>query len=467
MAEHAPTGRALIASFAAVAVTFTVGIALAQIFNAQIRSAAQEITGNSAPSVAWLSSMRSALRELEVRLEDHVRACDAGRCNPTPDRVPELRETLRDTWSDYRALPTFPGETELWPAIERPLTQLDEAVTLTLAAVAEGEATRADERFRHDVEPLTRRADAGVATLIAFDHEQGLLVAQRIDVLARRGIAVAVLLDVLSIGLTIFAAALAIRVVQRYQRSLRQRAQELDQFAGRVAHDVKSPLASTAAALHVLRAEATTDRGRTSLEGAQRSIARVQRLVDGLLEFARAGAAPSGKASADVREVIEDVLTELRPIASDHHVELQVASVPPDAVACSPGVLTSVVSNLVRNAITHMGSSPVRKVRIRACRAEGEAAVRVEVEDTGPGIPEAFAPRVFEPFQRGPGAQVPGSGLGLANARRFVRAHGGRIGFDSVPGRGAVFWFEFPRIGADGAGTARAAGPVDAVPRAP
>lgn len=456
MAEHTPTGRALIASFAAVAVTFTTGIALAQIFNARIRSAAEEITGDSSPSVAWLSSMRSTLSELDVRVDDVVEACRAGRCGPPPDRIPELREALRHTWEDYRTLPTLPGESDRWSVVDRPLTQLDDALALTLAAVAGGDAAGAGERFRGTVQPLTRRVDAGIATLIAFDHEQGLLVARRIDVLARRGIATAVVLDALSIGLTIFAAALALRVVQRYQRSLRERAQALDEFAGRVAHDVKGPLASTAAALHVLRAEATTERGKASVEGARRGVVRVQRLVDGLLEFARAGAAPSREASADVREVIEDVLTELRPIASEHRVELRVANVPPDAVACSPGVLTSIVSNLVRNAIAHMGSSPVREVRIRSRRTEADAAVRVEVEDTGPGIPETFAARVFEPFERGPDAQHPGSGLGLANARRFVSAHGGHIGFTSTPGRGAMFWFELPRPGS-GAGPAHPA----------
>jgi len=440
MSKHPPTGRALIASFAAVAVTFTIGIALAQIFSAQIRSAAQEIVGNSSPSVAWLSSMGSALRELEVRVEDEVQACRAGRCGRAPDRVQDLRVAVRETWRDYRSLPTFPGESERWPAIERPLTELEEELTLTFEALAAGDAARADDRFRRGVQPLARRVDAGIGALIAFDHEQGVLLGRRIDALARRSIAMAVLLDALSVGLTIFAAALALRVVQRYQASLTQRAQELDQFAGRVAHDVKGPLASAAAALHVLRAEATTERGRTSAERADRS------------------AAPARAATADLREVIEDVLTELRPFASDHRVELQVASIPPDEVACSPGVLTSIVSNLVRNAIAHMGPSPIREVRIRSARADEEGAVRVEVEDTGPGIPEAFAPRVFKPFERGPDAQHPGAGLGLSTAKRFVSAHGGHIGFTSVPGHGAVFWFELPRIGRAVAAAATSAG---------
>jgi signal transduction histidine kinase len=102
------------------------------------------------------------------------------------------------------------------------------------------------------------------------------------------------------------------------------------------------------------------------------------------------------------------------------------------------------VQNLVRNAIAYMADSPVRVVRVRTARRDGRAPVRIEVEDSGPGIPEGLGERVFEPFVRGDGT-VAGYGLGLATVKRFVSAHGGRVGFSATPGAGTLFWLELPR----------------------
>jgi signal transduction histidine kinase len=166
--------------------------------------------------------------------------------------------------------------------------------------------------------------------------------------------------------------------------------------------------------------------------------------VDDLLEFARAAAMEPRGASADLREVVDEVVDELGAVAREHGVELRVDAVEHERVACSPGVLGSIVGNLVRNAITHMGESATRVVRVRTVPAGERAPVRLEVDDTGPGIPPELGERVFEPFVRGddPGA---GAGLGLATVQRFVRAHGGEIGFFGDAGRGTTFWLELPR----------------------
>jgi signal transduction histidine kinase len=439
------TTRAFVASFLGVALSFTAGIAAAQLFAFRIHSAARDITENSSPSVVWLASMRSSVRQLHVRLDDYVGECKASRCSPHPPRqVAELRRDARKLWDEYRALPTFPGESDLWPSVSLGLERLDDAVALTVSAVAAGDVGRAEGSLG-TARGLVDQVDAELAALIRFDHEQGLIAARRIDRLARWGIATSALLDALSVALTVIASVLLVRIVRRYEGSLRSRARELDAFAGRVAHDVKSPLGSAALALDAARAE-VTERGRARLDRAKRSIVRAQRLVDALLEFARAGAEPSPGTSAGVREVLEDVVAELHPVADENGVELQVEAMPADdSVAVSPGVLTSILSNLVRNAIVHMGSSDVRKVRIRSAPADRTDALRIEVEDTGPGIPEALSGRMFEPFVRGPDAQHPGSGLGLATASRFVTGLGGRIGFRSRPGSGATFWVELPR----------------------
>jgi signal transduction histidine kinase len=108
-------------------------------------------------------------------------------------------------------------------------------------------------------------------------------------------------------------------------------------------------------------------------------------------------------------------------------------------------VLSSIVSNLVRNAITHMGARELRHVRIRVGPGETTEAVRIEVEDTGPGIPEALGDRIFEAFVRGAGADQSGIGLGLATVKRLVTAHGGNVGFRSRAGVGTLFFVDLPR----------------------
>jgi signal transduction histidine kinase len=104
-------------------------------------------------------------------------------------------------------------------------------------------------------------------------------------------------------------------------------------------------------------------------------------------------------------------------------------------------VLLSLVANLADNAIKYARGGG--RVVIRA--AAHSAKVRVEVEDDGPGLPPNLAERVFEPFVRGAGREIPGLGLGLATVKRLAEAHGGRVGVRSEPGRGSTFWFELPR----------------------
>lgn len=434
---------ALIASFAAVALAFTAGMAAAQVFSWRIRSAAEEITGNSAPSISYLSAMRSTLRQLQVTVDDHVTACGMGRCGPPPARADELRGALEAAWRSYRLLPTFPGEADRWPRAEALIDGLLDTVAVTFDSVRAGRWSDAQARLHGEVNPAFDRLDGEIAQMVELDHTQGLAVAGRIDALARASMAVAVAVDLVALALTALAATLAIRAVRRYERSLRERADELEQFAGRVAHDVKSPLATTAIALHVARRQ-STEQGQAALERGQRGVQRVQRLVDGLLDFARAGAVSTRDAAADVQEVVDDVVGELGPVAEEQGVELRVESTPGARVACSPGVLTSIVSNLVRNAITHMGEGEPRVVRVRVPSVGAGQAVRLEVEDTGPGIPASIGERVFEPFVRGSEDGSAGTGLGLATVKRFVDAHGGRVGFQPRAGRGTVFWLEMP-----------------------
>jgi signal transduction histidine kinase len=434
--------RALVAAFAAVAIAFTVGLAAAHTFDSRIRSAVADLTGNAEPSITYLSSMRSALRQLEVEVTDHLTACGAGRCGDPPPRIVGLQDELHTVWHRYRLLPVSPGESDMWPAIDADLDRLGDRVAIALHDAAEGRASPDVRQMRDHLAPSFDGLDLEIARLIEANHEVGLDAARRIDRLAGLSTIASVALDLVVIALTVVAATLALRLVRKYERALRERADDLDDFAARVAHDVKGPLTAASAAMHAARRLAPA--AAPPLERGERSVRRVQRLVDDLLEFARAGAVEGGGA-ADVPAVLDEVVEDLRDVAAARGVEVRLEEAPPVRVACSPGVLTSIVENIVRNAIVHMGESDIRLVRVRALPAVRDGEVRIEVEDSGPGVPDGLGDRIFEPFVRGAAPDVAGSGLGLATVKRFVSAHGGRVGYRRGAARGTLFWLELPR----------------------
>jgi signal transduction histidine kinase len=258
-------------------------------------------------------------------------------------------------------------------------------------------------------------------------------------------------LAALSVALAAVAGGLVVAFVQRHERLVdehaalvERRANELDQFAARVAHDIAGPLGTVLLANRLVCGKVAGDPdAQQKLARCERAALRVQRIVDGLLEFARTGAKPAPGVRAEVGPVIEDLASELAPTAEAADAELVVEPFAPCEVAASPGVLTSLVSNLARNAIKYLGDAPVRRVVLRVLDA-GDA-VRVEVEDTGPGVPPTLEGILFQPYVRGAGTGEPGLGLGLATVKSLAEAHGGRVGLRSVVGKGSTFWFEVPK----------------------
>jgi len=118
-----------------------------------------------------------------------------------------------------------------------------------------------------------------------------------------------------------------------------------------------------------------------------------------------------------------------------------------DRVMADPDRLMQVVANLLSNAAKF--SLPGAEVRIRV--RPGSTTMRVEVEDSGAGIPEAFKAHIFQKFAQADASatrRFEGTGLGLSIARKLMEAMGGSIGFDSIVDHGSVFYIELPRVDA-------------------
>ena len=235
----------------------------------------------------------------------------------------------------------------------------------------------------------------------------------------------------------------AIRAMRKHRRDIEIRIDELQTFAARVAHDVRSPLMPALLALQ--RVESKTPPEDPSYALVQRgahSLRAIASIVDGLLRFATAGASAETDSSTSLREGIDDVLAEYMDEAIEKKINLSCECRDAGRVACSAGVLVSIVGNLVANAIKFMGEAgPERRVVVRTKISRKHA--HIEVADTGPGLPYGTEKRVFEPYVR-VATGVKGIGLGLATVRRLVEAHGGSVGVARREPQGCVFWVHLP-----------------------
>jgi signal transduction histidine kinase len=433
-------------AFAAVAIAFVASTAMAEYWQLEIRREAADITGNSSPSIEHLAELRGELRRFTLLEDDEV---DRG-MEGLPLEARVGRRTARDrmdrAWALYRTLPMFARERELVPKAERARAELDAAVRRVEGAMDGGRWSAARESLDHAMKPAADRLDDVLLQILDINADAGARLARHIEALGRRSIVMAAALDGVSVLLTILAALLAVRTVRRYTSLLERRAEELELFAGRVAHDVLGPLGAAGLALDVAdRDAAPGSRAKRMIASGRAGLKRARTIADGLLEFARAGARATPGERANVCEVVRAVIDEGAPAADQSRISVTVELADGLAVACNPGILTSVVSNLVRNAIKYIGEGPGKRVVVRA-RAAGDGCVRIEVEDNGPGLPAELGSAVFEPYVRGSGSQAykPGIGLGLATVKKIAEAHGGRVDVRSVPGQGCRFGVELP-----------------------
>lgn len=206
-----------------------------------------------------------------------------------------------------------------------------------------------------------------------------------------------------------------------------------------VSHDLRTPLSGLRAMVEAIEDGIVDDPATVQryVGEMRRSVDSLVALVDDLFELVQldAGALEAESRRVRVAEAVRAAVVACEAQAARKGLVVEERLNGAGAELCSPRVIR-VLQNLLQNAIRHTPSDGT--IRIEAHRAP--AAVTVAVEDTGEGIDPAAAERVFDPFWRGDGARTtPGSGLGLALAKRIVEALGGRITVASPPERGARF----------------------------
>lgn len=236
----------------------------------------------------------------------------------------------------------------------------------------------------------------------------------------------------------------------------RELAQAREDLGNMIVHDLRGPLTAITTSLKLLNEIASPDDAlgravKQTTEMSSRAVRKLLNLVDSLLDISKleSGVISLDYEPTDLSSLCEAVAGELEPLAQELDVRVELV-MPEDLPTLNTDAekVERVILNLVDNAIKFTPSGG--RVRIQAYPPETHGAapgfLRVEISDTGPGVPDEHKERLFDRFVQvdGQRGRRRGTGLGLTFCRLAVEAHGGRIWVEDNPHGGAVFAFTLP-----------------------
>jgi signal transduction histidine kinase/ActR/RegA family two-component response regulator len=240
-------------------------------------------------------------------------------------------------------------------------------------------------------------------------------------------------------------------------------------FLSSMSHELRTPLNAVLLAADLLKEDQDPPLSPRQaevvdqfLQGGEILLGLVNQVL--VLSSLEAGNVSIATEEVVLSEVLSGSLAAILPLSRHHQVRVDCD---PEALSgllllADPGQLKSVLINLLSNAVKY--NHPQGRVEVRA-RMAPEARVRVEIQDTGPGISDQMRQALFQPFNRlgAEGLHIEGVGLGLSITERLVRMMSGSLGVESIPGQGSTFWVELPAAAgsrAVEAGTPSLADPV-------
>ncbi len=219
---------------------------------------------------------------------------------------------------------------------------------------------------------------------------------------------------------------------------------ELQDFASVAAHDLQEPLRKIQTfsdRLQTKHREALADEAKDYLDRIRNSANRMQTLIDDLLTFSRVTTKGQPFVSADLNQIVREVLSDLEVRIEQTQAKVRIASLP--TIQADPLQMRQLFQNLLANALKFHKKNEAPEVTVSAKVSGGEC--ELSVEDRGIGFDEKYLDRIFTIFQRLHGrSEYEGTGVGLAVCRRIAERHQGKIMAKSRLGEGATFVVTLP-----------------------
>ena len=212
-----------------------------------------------------------------------------------------------------------------------------------------------------------------------------------------------------------------------------------------MSHDLRAPFRHIVGYAELLKSREgdLSDRGRRYIDTIIESAFSAGTLVDNLLNFSQMGRTALKPRRVDMNDVVADVQKRLAREAMGRRVEWRLQDLAP--TVADPVLLRVAVENLLSNAVKYTGTREQTVIEV-GCRREPDETVYY-VKDNGVGFDMAYVGKLFGVFQRlHRMEEFEGTGIGLANVRRIVERHGGRVWADGAVEKGATFSFALPAI---------------------
>jgi len=218
-----------------------------------------------------------------------------------------------------------------------------------------------------------------------------------------------------------------------------------DNLTHMIIHDLRAPLAIALGYVDLLKETAASKLGSDEvghLDTILINICRLNDMIGSLLDISRleTGNMPLNRRACDVAVLAKSVMDSFDSLVGERRVSFESPSEPMMA-SCDEEVTRRVIGNLLQNALKFTRKDD--EIRIAVSRKDSR--VRLEVSDTGPGIPAEYHGKIFEKFgQVAKTVRQYSTGLGLTFCKLAIEAQGGQIGVESEPGKGSSFWFTLP-----------------------
>jgi PAS domain S-box-containing protein len=233
----------------------------------------------------------------------------------------------------------------------------------------------------------------------------------------------------------------------RYQEQVEEKNRDLQDFTYMVTHDLKAPIYTLKGMVNLIEEdyqENLPDDLKEPLAHIHTAARRLEELVTSVLEYSRLTSLEFSADAIALGPVCDEVKADYEAQLSECQGTLRVEPPLPQIIGEKTRIY-QVFSNLIGNAIKYRSSDRPLTVTIRASGSPTSRYVTLEVEDNGCGIAEDKLERIFRPFQRAHGADIEGSGIGLACVKKIVEKLGGTVEVSSAPEKGSTFRLRLKR----------------------